>query len=144
MGKYKHFKVKCFLKFLYEAEIHAFPKTWEKWIPQYRKGMKKHKHFKFMTFLNISGAAEIHTTPKTWENRIFIIREKYGKKNIRKLWVSQIFWVKQKSIRFQKHGKRGFPQHGKSMGKHKHSTFIGFLNLLGEAEIHTIPKIWRK
>ena len=33
-----------------------------------------------MTFLNISGAAEIHTTPR--ENRIFIIREKYGKKTI--------------------------------------------------------------
>ena len=142
MGKHKHFKVEAFLNFLYEAEIHAFPKTWKKWIPQYRKSMEKHKHFKFMTFLNISGAAEIHTTPR--ENRIFITRKKYGKKNIRKLWVSQIFQVKQKSIRFQKHGKRGFPQYGKSMGKYKHSTFIGSLNLSGEAEIHTIPRIWRK
>ena len=28
----KHFKVKCFLNFSYEAEIHAVPKIYEKWI----------------------------------------------------------------------------------------------------------------
>ena len=32
MGKHKHFKVKGFWNFLLEAEIHAVPNTWEKWI----------------------------------------------------------------------------------------------------------------
>ena len=27
------------------------------------------------------------------------------------------------------------------MGKHKHFKFMGFLNILGEVEIHTIPNI---
>ena len=30
MGKHKHFKVNGFLNFWLEAEIHAFPKIWEK------------------------------------------------------------------------------------------------------------------
>ena len=30
------------------------------------------------------------------------------------------------------------------MGKHKHFKFMGFLNILGEAEIHAIPKTWEK
>ena len=30
------------------------------------------------------------------------------------------------------------------MGKHKHSKVMGFSNILDEAEIHTIPKIWEK
>ena len=30
MGKYKHLKFKDFLNFLYEVEIHAVPKIWEK------------------------------------------------------------------------------------------------------------------
>ena len=30
------------------------------------------------------------------------------------------------------------------MGKHKHYKFMGFLNISGEAEIHTILKIWQK
>ena len=30
------------------------------------------------------------------------------------------------------------------MGKHKHFKFMGFLNILGEAEVHAIPKIWEK
>ena len=30
------------------------------------------------------------------------------------------------------------------MGKHKHFKFLGFLNVLDEAEIHTIPKTWEK
>ena len=69
--------------------------------------MGKHKYFKFMGFLNISdeAQAEIHTIPKTWEKWILIIQEKYGKNaNISKCWVSQIFWVKQKSIQFPKYG----------------------------------------
>ena len=64
MGKCKHLKVKSFLNFSFEAEIHAVPKTWEKWISIVRE---KYEHFKFMDFLDISGEAEIHTIPKTWE-----------------------------------------------------------------------------
>ena len=30
------------------------------------------------------------------------------------------------------------------MGKQKYFKFIGFLNILGKAEIHTIPKTWGK
>ena len=30
------------------------------------------------------------------------------------------------------------------MGKKKHSKVIGFLKILGEAEIHAIRKIWEK
>ena len=30
------------------------------------------------------------------------------------------------------------------MGKHKHSKVMGFSNILGEAEIHTISKVWEK
>ena len=32
MGEHKHFKVKGFLQFSLEAEIHAVPKTWKKQI----------------------------------------------------------------------------------------------------------------
>ena len=28
----KHFKIKGFLNVLLEAEVHAVPKTWKKWI----------------------------------------------------------------------------------------------------------------
>ena len=70
---------------------------------------------------------------KIWENT-----------SISKLSVSEIFCLKQKSMQFPKHGKTGFPLYGKSMGKHKHFKFMGFLNISGEAEIHTIPKIWEK
>ena len=30
------------------------------------------------------------------------------------------------------------------MGKHEHFKFMGFLNISGEAQIHTVPKIWEK
>ena len=30
------------------------------------------------------------------------------------------------------------------MGENKQSKVMGFSNILGEAEIHTIPKIWEK
>ena len=30
------------------------------------------------------------------------------------------------------------------MGKNKHSKVMGFSTILSEAEIHTIPKIWKK
>ena len=47
-------------------------------------------------------------------------------------------------MQFLKHGKSGFPKYGESMGKHKLFKFMGFLDISGEAEIHTIPKTWEK
>ena len=44
------------------------------------------------------GNMNSHDTRKVWE-----------KTNIPKLWFSQIFWVKQKSIQFPKYGKSEFP-----------------------------------
>ena len=74
-----------------------------------------------------------HSKGKIWENT-----------NISKLRVSGIFCLKQKSMQFLTHGKSGFPLYGKSMEKHKHFKFMGFLNISDEAEIHTIPRIWEK
>ena len=51
MGKHRHFKVEGFLYFSLEAEIHAVPKTWKKWISIVQES-----------------EAEIHITPKIWEN----------------------------------------------------------------------------
>ena len=69
-----------------------------------------HKHFKVKCFWNFSLEAEIQSIPKTWEKWIPIRREKYGKKaNIPKCWVSEIFWVKQKSRQCPKYGKSEFP-----------------------------------
>ena len=64
--------------------------------------------------------------------------------NISKLSVSEMFHLKQKSMQFPKYGKSGFPLYGKSMKKQKHFKFLGFSTILSEAEIHTIPKIWKK
>ena len=61
-----------------------------------------------------------------------------------KLSVPEIFRLKQKSMQFPKHGKSGFPLYGKSMEKHKHFKSMGFLNILDEAEIHTIPRTLEK
>ena len=52
--------------------------------------------------------------------------------------------MKQKSIQSPKHGKSEYPYYGKSMGKSKYSKVMGFSNILGEAEIHTISKVWEK
>ena len=44
----KHFKVKSFWNFLLEAEIHAVPNTWEKWISIVQK-----KYGKTQTISNL-------------------------------------------------------------------------------------------
>ena len=75
------------------------------------------------------GEVDFHSTGKVREDT-----------NISKLWVSQTFWVKQKSIQFPKHGESGFPQYRKSMGEHKHFKFMGSLSILGEAESIQFPK----
>ena len=56
MGKHKHFKVKGFLIFSYEAEIiHAVPKSWEKWISILREKHGKTQTFQIYEFLKYFG-----------------------------------------------------------------------------------------
>ena len=107
--------------------------------------MGKHKHLKFMGFLNISDEAEIHAIHKKMGKVNSHSKGKIRENtNISKLRVSGIFCLKQKSMQFPKYGKSGLPLYGKSMGKHKHFKFMGFLNISYEAEIHTIPRTWEK
>ena len=44
-----------FSNILGDAEIHAIPKTWEKWVSIVQEKYGKHKHFKFVGSLNILG-----------------------------------------------------------------------------------------
>ena len=53
------------------------------------------------------GKVNSHNTVKVWE-----------KTNIQKLWVSQIFWMK------QKYGKSEFTEYGKSVGKQRFPLFF--------------------
>ena len=55
MGKHKRFKVMSFLNFSYEAEIHAVPKTWEKWISMVREKHEKTQTFQINGFLKYFG-----------------------------------------------------------------------------------------
>ena len=134
-----------FLNILNEAEIHTIPKTWKEWIPIIREKYGKKQTFQsngFFKYFGWSknsynfqnmGKVNSHSNEKIWENT-----------NISKLSVSEIFCLKQKSMQFPKHRKSGFPLYGKSMEKHKHFKFMGFLNISDEAEIHAIPRTWEK
>ena len=54
--KTQTFKVKeGFLNFLYEAEIHVVPKTWEKWISIVREKRRKRQTFQIHGFLKYLG-----------------------------------------------------------------------------------------
>ena len=55
MAKQKHFKVKGFFNFSFEAEIHAVSKTWEKWISIVRKKYGKTQTFQIYGFLKYYG-----------------------------------------------------------------------------------------
>ena len=80
MGKHKHFKVKHFLNFPYEAEIHTAPKTREKWISKAREKYGKTQTFQIYGFLKYFGwrrnpynsqnigKANFHSEGKVWEN----------------------------------------------------------------------------
>ena len=80
MGKHKHLKVKVFLNFSYEAEIHAVPKTWEKWISTVRENCGKTQTFQIYGFLKYFGLSRnpynsqnmdkmnLLSTRKVWEN----------------------------------------------------------------------------
>ena len=47
----KHFKVKDFWNFFLEAEIHAVPKIWEKWISIVREKYGKTQTFQIYGIL---------------------------------------------------------------------------------------------
>ena len=51
MGKHKHFKFTGFLNISGEAETHAIPKTWVKWISIVREKYGKTQTFQSYGFL---------------------------------------------------------------------------------------------
>ena len=55
MGKDKHLKVKGFLNFSYEAEIHAVLNIWERWISVVRNKYGKTQIFQIYGFLKYFG-----------------------------------------------------------------------------------------
>ena len=132
MGKHKYAKGLDFLYVPHSSilrEIETFfPITWQNWIhivretygktqifQSYRISMVREKYGKTQTFqiygflkylewsrnpynFQNMGKMNSHNTGKVWE-----------KTSLPKLWISQIFWVKQKSIQFPKYGKSEFP-----------------------------------
>ena len=145
MRKHKHFKVKCFWNFSLDAEIHAVPKTWEKWISIIREKYGKTQTFQIYGFLKYFrwsrnpyncqnlGKVNFHNTGKVWAKN----------KHSKVMGFSTI--LSEAEIHtIPKIWKKWIPIVEKNMGKHKHSKVMGFSNILGEAEIHTIPKIWEK
>ena len=81
MGKHEHFKVKGFWIFLLEAEIHAVPNTWEKWISIIREKYGKTQAFQIYGFLKYfdwrrnpynfqnMGKVNPHNTGKVWKKK---------------------------------------------------------------------------
>ena len=51
MGRHKNFKVKGFLNFSLEAEIHAVPKTWKKKVSIVQEKYGKTETFQIYGFL---------------------------------------------------------------------------------------------
>ena len=78
MGKHEQVKAKGFWKFLLEAEIHAVPNTWEKWISIIREKYGKTQTFQIYGFLKNfgwsrnpynsqnMGKVNSHNTGKVW------------------------------------------------------------------------------
>ena len=92
------------------------------------------------------GEVEVHTISKTWEKWISIVRKKHGK--------TQTFQIYGFLKTFELNRN---PYNSQNMRKvNSHNTgrvwektnilfkLMDFLNILGEAEIHTIPKVWEK
>ena len=98
----KHFKVKGFLNFSYEAPMHKVPKTWEKWISLRRESINTSSLWVWVKQKSIQ-------FPKHGKSEFSYYGKSMGKTDIPKLCVYQLFWVKQKYIQFQKHGESGFP-----------------------------------
>ena len=76
---------------------------------------------------------DFHGTGKAWENT-----------KISNLWILKYFGWSRNPHNSQNIGKVNPHNNGDSMGKKKYSKVMGFLNILGEAEIYTIPEIWEK
>ena len=103
--------------------------------------MGKHKHFKVKGFWNFLLEAEIHAVQK-W---ISIVREKYAKTQTFQIYgFLKYFRWSRNPYNSQNLGKVNFHNTGKVSEKNKHSKVMGFSTILSEAEIHTIPKIWKK
>ena len=80
MRKHKHFKIKCFWNISHDTEIHAVPKTWEKWISIIREKYGKTQTFQIYEFLKYFGwnrnpynsqnlgKVDLHGTGKVREN----------------------------------------------------------------------------
>ena len=64
MGKHKHSKVKGFLNFSREAEIHAVPKSWDERIPMLREKYEKTQTFQIP--ITWKHSVESHIIPKLW------------------------------------------------------------------------------
>ena len=107
--------------------------------------MGKCKHFKVKDFWDFLLEAEIHALSNTWEKWISIIREKYGKTQTLQMYrfLKYFGWSKNP---YNSQNMRKVNSHntGKVWEKSKHSKVLGCSNILGEAEIHTIPKLWEK
>ena len=103
--------------------------------------MGKHKHFKVKGFWNFLLEAEIHAVQK-W---ISIVREKYAKTQTFQIYgFLKYFRWSRNPYNSQNLGKVNFHNTGKVSEKNKHSKVMGFSTILSEAEIHTIPKKWKK
>ena len=100
----------------------------------------------FQSSSNILAEAEIHKIPKIRENWIPIEREKYGKTQTFQIYeFLKYFGWSRNPYNSQNLGKVNFHNTGKVWEKkNKYSKVMGFSNSLSEAEMHTIPKIWKK
>ena len=142
-GKTQHSKAMGFSHTSCVALTQTIPRIWEKSNRTVRKKYGKTWTFESYGFWNFLLEVEIHAVPSTWEKWISIIREKYGK--------TQTFLI----YGFLKNfGWSRNPYTSQNMGKvnshntrklwKKNKTFQSFSNILREAEIYTIPKIWEK
>ena len=71
--------------------------------------------------------------------RLYLM-ENYGKTQTFQRFFKFFLWSRN-SCTSQNIGKMDFHSMGKAW-ENKHFKFIGFLNILGKAEIHIIPKAW--
>ena len=79
MWKHKHFKAKCFWNVSLDAEIHAVPKIWEKWISIIHEKHEKVQTFQICGFLNYFEWSRNPYNSQNMEKVNAHSREKYGK-----------------------------------------------------------------
>ena len=135
-----------------------FPKlkTWEKWIFIVWEKYGKTQTFQIYGLLKYFGwSRNPCNSQNMWKVGFYSKGKVWENTNIPNLWVSQIFWVTQKSIQFPKNGKNGFPLYGKSTGKHKKFQVYGFLKYfrwsrnpcnsqnMSKVDFHSTGKVWK-